>query len=209
MESKCRQDQEALVGLNILTAGFGVFVSVMTAGAAAPFAIGLQSAVTIGSSIALSQAFTILNLAKEQYKKYDFQLQEYRIEMVKIQDNCKKLQNECDECIKEQQNINEEHDHLLEKLKKTTTLLECIFNYRHFISILHGRTELLQEARKDIAFQHDLRLPLEEINKHLTSASSLNLLTNSETRLLCKDLAGQLMLLPDSFSNYNVCDDYI
>lgn len=199
----------AFVGINVATAVSGVFMTVITAGAAAPIAIGLQSGVTAGSSLALNQAFTHQDSARNEYMKCNDKLQKYRKEMMELQDNCKKIENECDQCRKEKQKINEEHEHLLEGLAKTTKLLECLFNCRHFISILQGRTEVLQEARKDIAFQHDLRLALEDINKHLTSASSLNSLKLQETRQLCENLSGQLKSMSNSFSDHNVCNAYM
>lgn len=202
----------AYVGINAATAVYGVFLTLITAGAAAPLAIGLQSGVTVGSSLGLNQAFTNQDSARKDYTKCYEKLQQYRREMMELKDDCKKLEIECDHCRKEKRKVYKEHEDLLEGLGKITTLFECLCNCRHFLSILQGRTEILQEARKGIAFQHELRLPIEEIIKHLISASSLNsfnLQHVQETRQLCENLSGQLDLMPNSFIDHNVCNAYL
>ncbi|CAG2212721.1 unnamed protein product [Mytilus edulis] len=207
---RIENDKVAYVGINAVTSLYFLFVTAITAGAAAPIAIGLQSCVTLGSSLAFNRAITNVNSAKNELTNYKYQLQKYCKEKIKLQGACGKLQNECDKCRKEKQKNNEELARLLEHLNKTATLLECLLNFRHFISILQGRTEVLQEARKDIAFQHDLKIPLEEIEKHLNSASSLNLNNIFETQKLCKNLSGQLTIhLHNVWPNMNSVAKYI
>lgn len=209
LEERYKRGRMAVVGANVATAAYGLFLTFITAGAAAPIAVGMQAGVTLTSSLALYKATCDVNSAKCEYYKCNTQLNEYCKEKMKLQDDSKTLSNECENCRKERQNINEEHKHLLEGLAKTATLLECLLHCRHFISIFQGRTEVLKEARKDIAFQHDLRLPLKEINKHLTSASSFNSFNLQETRQLCEHLSGQLKVMPNSFSDKNICNSYI
>lgn len=196
-----------LVGINIMTAVCGLGITIMTAGITDPLLLGLQSGVMIGSSIALVKAVKNLNLAKNEYTKSYYKLYEYRREKTILKDDCIKLQQKYDLCRQEQRIFKDKHTHLLERLSKTTSCSECLFNCRHFISILRGRIEVLQESRKNIAFQHDLRLPLEEIHKLLTSVSSLDLMSNSETRNFCQHLSGQLMLQPTLPSTFDK-DDY-
>lgn len=185
LDKKYKNQKFTFMGVNILTAGLGLGITIMTAGTAAPVAIGLQSSVTVGSGIALKRAIRNLNSAKDEYTKCIDNLHNYRKENIKLKDDCLKLQSEYETCRKEQHNISKQHSNLLERLAKATTLLECLLNCRHFISRLQGRIEVLQEARKDIDFQHSLRLPLEEIDKHLSSLSHFNSNTISEFRKIC------------------------
>lgn len=201
LEESYKRGRFVVVGANVATTAYCLFLTFITAGAAAPIAVGLQVGITLTSSVALNKATNDVNLEKCEYYKCNTQLQEFCKEKMKLQNESKKLWNECENYQKERQNINDEDKHLLEGLSKTATLFECLLNCRHFISILQGRTEVLREARKDIAFQHDLRLPLKEINKHLRSASTFNSFYLQETRQLCENLSGQLKVMPNSFSD--------
>ncbi|CAG2210392.1 unnamed protein product [Mytilus edulis] len=209
LQEKHERVKSACVAANIATAGSSLLWTVITGGVAGPLACVFQSSFTMGSicGIALTRAMSNLDSAKQAYHKSSYELQLFHNEKMELQNECEKLQSECDQCRKDKQNLQDEHDHLIGSLSNTALLFTCLSNCRHFISILQGRTEILQEARKDIVFQDDLRLPLKEIIKHLSSTSSLNLNNISDTQQLCENLSGQIKLMTKSLSNFGICDE--
>lgn len=176
LEKKFKEDTLLLLLGNMVTAGIGVGISLLTGGVGVPLLIGFQSGITLGTGYVITEAKGKLDAARTEYRKCNNELEEHRKEKIKLQKECKKLQTDFDICKRENMEIKIDYENLLNHLDETAKVLVCLLNWRHFISILLCRVEVLQETRKEIAFQHHLRLPLEEIKKHLQSISGLNII---------------------------------
>lgn len=79
---------------------------------------------------------------------------------------------------------------------------------------MHGKTEILEETRKDFRFQNHLRLPLVEISEHLTSTFGLKLFLDLDMQQLCSNLKTKVSILPKALSEeqhdeQEDIDDYI
>lgn len=191
---------------NMMTAGLGVGISILTGGVGVPLLIGCQSSITFGTGYAIKKAKGNLDAARTEYRKYNNELEEHGKEKIKLQNECQNLQTDFETCKWEIIEIKRDYENLLNHLDETAKVLVCLLNCRHSISILLGRVEVLQKIRKN--FQHHLRVPLEEIEKQLRSISGLNILKNFRILHLCDDLRGQLYLLPNVCNN-ELSEDYI
>lgn len=212
--AQLRKSENTKVGCvlaSTVCAGVGAFLTIASGGLAVPLAVGCQSVIATGSIVVIHETGKERDSAKYYWDRSRYELNEHQEERKKCQKQLKDLQTEYNTCVMEKTTVDENYDKVLKQLKDTAQFFESVLKCRHFISIAHGKTEILQETRKDFQFQNHLRLPLVEISEHLTSTFALELLNDSGMQQLCSNLKIKVAILPKAMSEdqNDDIDDYI